>query len=544
MTQNPAPPGGGPTWPRDLLASIVVFLVALPLCMGVAIASGVPPAFGLITGVVGGLIVGSLAGSPLQVSGPAAGLTVLIWDFLRPYAERHEPERGLALLGVAVLIAGALQLTMGLLKLGQWFRAVSPAVIHGMLAGIGMLIFASQFHVMVDDDPKGSGLQNLLHIPEAVMKGLVPGDGPEPHHWAARVGVLTIAVIVLWKAFAPKRLQLIPAPLLAVLAGAGLSQALGLGIEHVTIPPLSDAFRWPDLGILTTSLDAHVIRTGIAIGLIASAETLLCATAVDKMHSGPRTKYDQELAAQGVGNILCGLLGALPMTGVIVRSAANVEAGARTRLSTMLHGLWLLLAIALFGSVLEMVPKAALAAILVFTGYKLMDPKAVRELWRYSKSEAAIYAVTFGTIVATDLLTGVVAGVVLSAVKLLYTFSHLAIRLEEDAERGRTVMHLEGAATFIRLPKLAAALEKVPATTELHVHMERLSYIDHACLDLLMNWEKQHEATGGSLVIDWDSLTARFHGSSNGSRPRDDDHAANGRSLSRAREVAAGSPSS
>src|SRR3712207_4540913 len=151
---------------RDVLASVVVFLVALPLCMGVAIASGVPPALGLITGIVGGLVVGTLGGSPLQVSGPAAGLTVLIWDFLRPYAERGEPGRGLALLGLAVLLAGAIQLTMGLLRLGQWFRAVSPAVIHGMLAGIGMLIFASQFHVMVDDTPKGSGLRNLLHIPE------------------------------------------------------------------------------------------------------------------------------------------------------------------------------------------------------------------------------------------------------------------------------------------------------------------------------------------------------------------------------------------
>lgn len=569
MTHQPAPPGGGPTWPRDLLASIVVFLVALPLCMGVAIASGVPPVLGLITGVIGGLLVGMISGSPLQVSGPAAGLTVLVLDVVNrnrlEYARKvaltlgeevnqdrlaelaATPEalaHAVSVLGIIVLIAGMLQLAAGLLKLGQWFRAVSPAVIHGMLAGIGMLIFASQFHVMVDDTPKGNGLQNLLHIPQAVIKGLVPnGDNPA-HLWAARVGILTIGVILLWKAFAPKRLKIIPAPLLAVVAGAAFSQALGLNIAHIDLPALSDAFRWPDVSLLITGIDSHVLTNGIAIGLIASAETLLCATAVDKMHSGPRTRYDRELAAQGVGNIICGLLGALPMTGVIVRSSANVEAGARTRLSTILHGLWLLLAVAFFGFVLEMVPKSALAAILVFTGYKLMDPKAARELWRYSKSEAAIYAITFGTIVATDLLTGVITGVVLSAVKLLYTFSHLAIRLEEDPAGRRTVMHLDGAATFIRLPKLAAALEKVPATTELHVHMEQLSYIDHACLDLLMNWEKQHEATGGSLVIDWDSLTARFHSPSNSSRPRDDDQAANGRPPSRSREVAAGSPSS
>jgi MFS superfamily sulfate permease-like transporter len=246
--------------------------------------------------------------------------------------------------------------------------------------------------------------------------------------------------------------------------------------------------------------------------LVASAETLLCATAVDRMHQGPRTRYDRELAAQGVGNVLCGLLGALPMTGVIVRSAANVQAGAKTRASAVLHGLWLLLFVSLLPFVLELIPTSSLAAVLVYTGYKLVNPKAVRALWDYGKSEVAIYAATVGAIVVTNLLTGILVGVGLALAKLLYTFSHLAIRIEKDLERNRTVLYVEGAATFIRLPKLAAALESVPPSTELHVHFEQLSHIDHACLDLLINWEKQHEATGGSLVIDWETLTAKFHG--------------------------------
>ena len=257
----------------------------------------------------------------------------------------------------------------------------------------------------------------------------------------------------------------------------------------------------------------------VAIGLIASAETLLCATAVDQMHRGPRTNYNRELLAQGVGNTLSGILGALPMTGVIVRSAANVEAGAKTRASAILHGAWLLVFVAALPWVLKMIHTASLAALLVFTGYKLVNLKVVKELRQYGKGEVFIYVATIVMIVSTDLLTGVLTGIGLSALKLLYRFAHLDIRLVSEPERGATVMYLNGAATFIRLPKVAAALEQVPPSTELHVHFENLQYVDHACLDLLMNWEKQHQATGGQLVIDWDEFTARFQPAAAAKRP-------------------------
>jgi MFS superfamily sulfate permease-like transporter len=626
---------------HDFLASIVVFLVALPLCMGVAIASGAPVASGLLTGIVGGLVVGALSGCPLQVSGPAAGLTVIVYETIESL--------GLEMLGIVVLLTGTFQLLAGIFGLGQWFRAVSPAVIKGMLAGIGILILASQFHVMVDDKPKGSGLQNLWTIPEAIWKGLVWDDlGPKAdraartrnlheigelhrkqlalaarvsecvpdhassdlleaeaqatikaaakaigvyvpiqqtileslqskvnefkltnapvspdkrseriaiavrdsiskldqarndleqgnvrqsmrsqqaavaslerlnnrlknHGFAAQLGMLTILVILLWQGLAPKKLAFLPGPLLAIVLVTIIAAAFTIPVLHVQVPDrLWEEIRFPTRAVLYDAPWRDVLQAALVIAIVASAETLLCATALDQMHQGARTKYDQELRAQGVGNMVNGFLGALPMTGVIVRSTANIQAGGKSRLSAILHGMWLLLFVAFLSSLLRMIPTSSLAAILVYTGYKLVDIKSIRTLWRYGWGEVAVYAATVLTIVCTDLLTGVIVGVTLTAAKLLYTFSHLITQLSVNIDGRRYVLKLRGCATFLRLPQLAAVLERVPGDVELHVDFEHLDYIDHACLDLLMNWTRQQESTGGGLVLDWESLHARF----------------------------------
>jgi MFS superfamily sulfate permease-like transporter len=497
------------TWKADFFASVTVFLVALPLCMGIAIASGVPAeraaAIGIITGIVGGIVVGLFAGSPLLVTGPAAGLSVLVYDLVQRF--------GWEMIGLIVLLSGLMQLAAGLLKLGQWFRAVSPAVIHGMLAGIGVLICVSQFHIMLDDAPRESGIANILAIPQAIMLALIPNPDTN-HNVAAYVGIMTIVILAFWKSLVPKRLKTTPAPLVAVVAAALVTVVFNLQIKRVELPEggLVSAISLPTFaGLDSWSAWQSVLIAALSIAFIASAETLLSAAAVDQMHQGPRTRYDRELAAQGIGNTVSGLLGALPMTGVIVRSAANVQAGARSSKSEILHSVWLLVFVAFFPFVLLWIPTASLAAILVYTGYKLASPKVVRELLKYGKSEVLIYAATVLFIVGADLLTGVIVGLLLSVVKLLATFSHLQVHCQDDAQAQRTNLYLEGTATFLRLPKLATALEEVRPNRELHVHFEHLDYIDHACLDLLMNWEKQHAATGGSLVIDWDSLTARFH---------------------------------
>ncbi|MGH9851926.1 MAG: SulP family inorganic anion transporter [Blastocatellia bacterium] len=485
----------------DFMASIVVFLVALPLCMGIAIASGLPPALGLITGIVGGLVVGAIAGSPLQVSGPAVGLTVLVWEMVSQY--------GIGMLGAIVLMAGLIQIGMGALKAGQWFRAISPAVIQGMLAGIGVLIIGSQIHVMVDDGPKGSGLANLLSIPEAVWKGLTPMDSSS-HHLAAIIGVIAIAIIFSWS-YAPKKLKIVPAPLIAVVAAAVIAAIFRMPVKYVQVADLAGAVSFPTMEALGNLLNPAVIGQALALCFIASAETLLCATAVDRLHQGPRTQYNRELFAQGVGNSICGLLGALPMTGVIVRSTANIEAGGRTRVSAILHGVWILGLVALAPAVLNMIPTTALAAILVYTGFKLVSPKAVRELRPYGKLEVGIYLATVIGIVATNLLVGVIIGLFLALLKLLYTFAHLEVRLRTEPAARTTSVILNGSATFVKLPQLAAALESIPAGMSVKFDIDHLNYIDHACLDLIANWRKQHLAREGQVELPWDDLQRRYH---------------------------------
>mgnify|MGYP005837225215 CR=1 FL=1 len=501
----------------DFLASIVVFLVALPLCMGIAIASGVPEdraaAVGIITGIIGGILVGLLAGCPLQVTGPAAGLAVIVGQYIADY--------GFATLGMIILIAGMVQLLAGVFGFGQIFRAVVPAVIQGMLAGIGVLIFAAQFHVMVDDTPPGTGIPfggiiNLYTILEAVWKGLTE----EAHRTAALTGILTILAVVAWSMLAPRRLRFFPAPLFGVVLASLVANVFNFSVKFINVPDnLFDAIQLPTPDLWPKLLDGSIILAGVALAFVASAESLLTATAADALQQhAPRTRYDRELAAQGVGNICCGMLGALPMTGVIVRTSANILAGARTRLSTILHGLWLLIFAWFFPEVLRHIPIASLAAILVYTGWKLVNPQAIRSLWQIGKGEVMTYAVTLGTVVVVDLLTGILAGIGLALLQLLYRVSHLRIYLVEQPEHQRAWLRLEGAATFLRLPKLAAMLENIRPSVELHVDLKPLTYIDHACFELLVNWAKQHEKQGGRLVIDWDSLHARFRqgGESNG----------------------------
>ncbi|MCX9192462.1 sulfate transporter [Carbonactinospora thermoautotrophica] len=461
---------------RDIGASLVVFLVALPLCIGIALASGVPAELGVITGIVGGLLVGALPGSSFQVSGPAAGLTVLVYEAVT--------EHGAETLGVIVLTAGVLQILLGAARLGRWFQAISLAVVQGMLAGIGLLLIAGQAYALADRKPAGTATENLLGLPGLVADVARSGAGLT----AAGLGVLTIALIVLW-AKAPRPLRTLPGPLVAVVAVSVLAVVAGADAQRLEVGTLTAAIRPPEPDELGRLLDPAVFGTVLAFALIASAESLFSAAAVDRMHSGPRTRYNAELVAQGVGNSVCGLLGALPMTAVIVRSAANVHAGARTKLSRVLHGGWLL-AFALFlPGVLELIPVAVLAGVLIHSGWKLLSPQQVAWLWRQDRGEALVMAVTTAAIVATNLLEGVLIGMVAAVVKCAWDVSHL--KVSEERRDDRIELRLAGNATFLRLPRIVEILDALPATQRVELDLSGLRHLDHACLSAVESWAEQ-----------------------------------------------------
>jgi MFS superfamily sulfate permease-like transporter len=418
--------------------------------------------------------------------------------------------------GEVLMLAGILQVLAGYFKLGVWFRAISPAVIHGMLAGIGILIIGSQFHIMLDRKPLANGIQNLIHIPSAIMESIAGLNG---NINAGLIGLLTIAAIVLWTKLAPKKLKLIPGALVGVLLAILVANVLHLHLKYISdlfvnpaeIANLSNAVQLPSWSDFYATFNLPVLVAVFSLAFVASAESLLSASAVDQMHSGVRTRYDKELMAQGLGNTVCGCLGVLPMTGVIVRSSANVAAGAVSRASTIMHGFWLLLFISVFTFTLKYIPVAALAGVLVFTGYKLAYPKVFKELLSFGRAEVAIYVVTIVTIVSTNLLTGIMVGLALSLIKLLYVFSHLEIKvINADTEKVLEV-HLFGSATIIGLPKLASVLEGLALKKDVKIEFEDLAYIDHACIDLISGWQKQYIAAGGTVEVHWDNLHSKYH---------------------------------
>jgi MFS superfamily sulfate permease-like transporter len=478
---------------RDFTASIVVFLVAMPLCMGIAIASGVPPEKGLVTGIIGGIVVGLLAGSPLQVSGPAAGLAVIVFEFVR--------DNGLSALGPVLVLAGALQLLAGVAKLGGVFRAISPAVVHGMLAGIGALIVIGQFHILFDAKPLSNGIDNLAMMPARVL-GLTPFD-LRSTELALMLGLLTIGTMLAWEKLKPARLGLVPGALLGVLAATGVAWGFGLDVARIAVPDsIGAAFALPGGDFLTPLTNGSLIVSAIAIAFIASAETLLSAAAVDRMHDGVRTDYNKELRAQGVGNLLCGVVNALPMTGVIVRSSANVQAGAMTRTSAVLHGVWILGFVALLPFILREVPMAALGGVLVVTGWKLVSLKQVRRLFEvHGFMPALIWVATFTLVVTTDLLTGVLVGLALSALELVPHLRNLRFRVGEQTVGETVRLELEGAATFLGLTRLTNALEQVPVAKPVHVDLDRVHAMDHTTAEMLTEWLARRKQRGDAVTV-------------------------------------------
>jgi carbonic anhydrase len=468
---------GSSRFARDLSASLVVFLVALPLSLGIAVASGAPTVrAGLVAAIVGGLVVGLLGGAPLQVSGPAAGLTVMVFGYIQAFGFRATC--------AIVILAGVIQLAAGALRFARAALAISPAVLQAMLAGIGVLIALGQVHVLFGHRPGGSAGANLANLPASVSN---------LNTSAALVGFTTLAVLLLWNRFVAARVKFVPGSLVAIASGTILAAFLPGEQPLVAVPEnVLAAFEWPS--IEGTDLGARLVAA-VGLAFVASAESLLCAVATDRLHDGPRAKLNKELAAQGIGNIVSGALGGLPITGVIVRSSANIASGARTSLSATLHGAWMLLFVALCAGFLGRIPMAALAALLVHVGVNLVKIKEFRRVHAFG--EAAVYAVTLGGVVFINLLWGIGLGFALALVLMLRRL----VRAELEVREREGVLHatLRGHLTFLAVPAITHALDALAPQRTVHLELE-VDALDHAAVEAIHDWRVSYERGGGKVT--------------------------------------------
>jgi len=478
----------------DIPAALVVFLVALPLCLGIALASGAPLMSGIISGIIGGIVVGALSGSQTSVSGPAAGLAAVVLASVTKLG-------GFEILLVAILIAGALQVVMGLCRAGFIANYVPSSVIKGLLAAIGILLILTQIPHAFGYDPKnadnfsffqGNG-ENLFSMLGRAVEFITPG--------ALLISALSILMLVYWGKTPLGRFKMLPAPLFVVAFAIGLNAffaafvpSLAISATHlVDLPPLDagnpGAFLLlPDLRHLA-NLDVWLV--GITIAIVASLETLLNVEAVDKVDPLKReTPANRELLAQGVGNMLAGLFGGLPVTSVIVRSTVNVQSGNRTKASAVLHGVFLLGGVLLLSPVLNMIPLAALAAILITTGYKLANVAVFREMYGKGGTQFMPFVITVVAIVATDLLTGVVIGLVAGLFYLLRSNFRNPYSLQQyKLHIGDVIkMELPNQVSFLNKATIKEALWNIPAGSQVVINASGTDYIDHDAMEVIEDY--------------------------------------------------------
>lgn len=481
---------------HDLPASLVVFLVAVPLSLGIALASGAPIAAGLIAAITGGVVAGAVGGSVLQVSGPAAGLTVVMAETIENF--------GWVVTCAITVAAGMLQVLFGLSRVARGALAISPAIVHGMLAGIGVTLVLGQLHIVLGGTPQSSAIANITQLP-----GQLVGH----HDAAAFLGVLTIGILLLWPRLPV--LRSVPGPLAAITVVSVIAVVTGMSVERVGLPgdllAIDLAPRLPDGRWVEFSVAV------LTIALIASVETLLSAVAVDKMHTGKRADLNRELVGQGMANMTSGMLGGLPVTGVIVRSSTNVRAGARSRASAVLHGVWILLFTVALAGLIESIPLAALAGLLVYVGARLVDVRHIRQVRGHG--DLPVYAATLLGVVLIDLLTGVLIGIGLALALMLRRTMWSGIHVVGEGSQFRIV--IEGVLTFLSVPRLSAVLGTIPSGATVRLELV-VDYLDHAAFECLSSWQQEQERGGGTVVVDeighpWfasgksDSPTVRRH---------------------------------
>ncbi|MDP3902408.1 MAG: SulP family inorganic anion transporter [Methylococcaceae bacterium] len=511
-------------WRSDLLSGFLVFLIALPLCLGISMASGFPPSAGIITAIIGGILVSRINGSFMTINGPAAGLIVVVLGAVQELGE-GDPMAGYRYALAAIVVASVIQILLGVFKAGRLSSFFPASVVHGMLAAIGIIIMAKQIHVMLGVAPeKGSSLlSTIAQIPHSLVN-----LNPE----IAIIGLTGLAILIFWSVIKNPTLKMVPAPLLVVLSGIALARYFDLEHQHMylflpdahflphheeTVGPaflvaisedFMSSFYFPDFSKIAT---LEFWEAVVAISLVGSLESLLSAIAVDKLDPYKRhSKLDRDLTAVGVGNLVAGMVGGLPMIAEIVRSSANVNNGAKTQWANFFHGAFLLLFVVLFPRLIHSIPLAALASLLVFTGFRLASPKTFAQVMGIGKEQLFIFLATIIGVLATDLLIGVAIGILveflihmLSGVRLNNLFRiYFAIEKKQDEKNNDTyIINLVGAAifsNFIRLKADLAALEKGKTVV---FQLNNTFLLDHTVMEFLHDFQHNYEEQAGRCIF-------------------------------------------
>ena len=483
-------------WRSDLQSGFLVFLIALPLCLGVSIASGFPPSAGIITAIVGGLLVSRVSGSYLTINGPAAGLIVVVLAAVQTLGE------GDALAGyrytlAAIVVSSVLQVLMGIFKMGQLSSFFPTSVVHGMLAAIGIIIIATQTHVMLGVTPEPGSLFSIIaQIPHSLLN--MNTD-------CVLISFLGLLILIIWPLVGSR----IPAPVVVVLVGIVFAWHFDLAQDAavsgsnylVAIPDnFLAGFYFPDFSKTTTIAFWEAV---ISLSLVGSLESLLSATAVDKLDPYKRSSdLDRDLTAVGLGNLVAGFIGGLPMIAEIVRSSANINNGAKTAWANFFHGLILLLFVVLFTGFIQSIPLASLAALLVYTGYRLASPETFANVMEVGKEQLFMFVVTIIGVLATDLLIGVTLGIV---VKLAINLArgvwpgnlfkiHFTIQQQDN---DTLVIKLLGSALFSNFLPLKKALSRLESGKTIIFDFSDGYLIDHTVMEFIHDYQKNYEAQGG-----------------------------------------------
>ncbi|MGZ8215052.1 MAG: SulP family inorganic anion transporter [Methylosarcina sp.] len=503
-------------WRADLLSGFLVFLIALPLCLGISMASGFPPSAGLITAIIGGIVVSRISGSFVTINGPAAGLIVVVLGAVQSLGE-GDAMAGYRYTLAAIAVASVLQILMGIGKAGRLSSFFPASVVHGMLAAIGIIIMAKQIHVMFGVTPATSNLfMTIAQIPHSLLN-------PNPD--IAVIGVTSMVFLIIWSMVKNPKLKMIPAPILVVLMGMGLARYFDLEHEHMylflpdahflphheaTVGPrflvaisenFLSSFYLPDFSKMFT---LEFLEAVISICLVGSLESLLSAVAVDKLDAYKRhSNLDRDLTAIGIGNLICGMIGGLPMIAEIVRSSANVNNGARTAWANFFHGVFVLLFVVLFPRLIHSIPLASLAALLVFTGFRLASPKEFAKVMGVGKEQLFIFVATIIGVLATDLLIGVAIGILtkisihmLRGVRLNNLFKiHFVI---ENFNDDSVIVEIVGSAIFSNFLRLKDALAKLENGRKLIFQLNNAYLIDHTVMEYLHHFQHDYESQGGN----------------------------------------------